>query len=135
MSIVNAVEHALLHPEEGRRPTIGPDGTVQFEVGPPAEPAHNVFQGMTQGELRAAMAEQLNLILGNHIRAVWDGSRDLTAEDILPNSHLVDRAGALLNATMAYGHYGFDALAWTVKMDQDVEKRLVGTDAPCGEAP
>jgi hypothetical protein len=70
----------------------------------------NPFEGKTPAELRVIMAAQLNAILSNHIddRAIEFGRltrRTLLPRDILVDSRLGDRAGALLNATLVYGHH------------------------------
>jgi len=79
----------------------------------------NVFLIKSPEELKATVAEIISLIVNNHVRAgklKTPGPVTLTADDVFINAHLVDRAGALLNACLASG-YRFDALDWTVELD------------------
>ena len=90
----------------------------------------NVFMGKTHAELRAMMAEQLNLILGNHVTtvAIQEGrlaTCGILPDDILVDGNLVDKAGALLNGALAHG-YSFGALRWTRELCQDADPDPAG---------
>jgi hypothetical protein len=86
----------------------------------------NVFLAMTPEELKENVAQMISYIINNHIRAGAlgvGGTVELKPDEVFINAHLVDRAGALLNATLASGGYCLDAIEWTVELDKIGRKK------------
>jgi len=66
----------------------------------------NFFLGKSEAELREVIAENLTLILGNHIYldALERGKPyKVSADELVVNGHLLDRTGAIVNALCAMG--------------------------------
>ncbi len=62
---------------------------------------------ITRDNAHQVIAENLELIVRNHITlvAVKRLGRDLQVEEVVANAHLIDRAGAIVNALKALGYH------------------------------
>ena len=67
---------------------------------------HNPFIGKSKDELRLIIAENLSLILRNNLALeVYRSDLHVGLADVMYNCHLIDRAGAIVNAMVALDYF------------------------------
>ena len=82
----------------------------------------NPFLNKSEEELVHIVAENLDMIFRNNVTSEALGNRRVADKDVIVNAHLVDRAGAILNALCSL-RYEWDA--YDYYRDIDNSKRFM----------